>query len=139
MTDLNNYVMPFIRYDTGDVATTSREGFMGGFLLLESIEGRSSEILRFPSGRFMSGIMLGQALRDADAFEPVRFYQCAQVGPKALELRVVWRSAPDEASRAKMISVLREFADPDFDIGVRNVEELETLPSGKRWIVRREF
>jgi phenylacetate-CoA ligase len=55
LTDLNNYVFPFIRYHTGDVAVASEEGFVGGFALVERLDGRSSELLEFPSGRTVSG------------------------------------------------------------------------------------
>ncbi|HWC32252.1 MAG TPA: hypothetical protein VG709_03915 [Actinomycetota bacterium] len=140
LTDLNNYVMPFIRYDTGDVAVPSEDGFVGGFRLVDDIHGRSSETLRLPSGRAVSGSALGARLFvDSDLTREVRFWQCAQVAPDVLELRVVWaREASDEAI-GRIVEALRQVLDPTTVVRVRGVDRLERLPSGKAWLVRREF
>jgi phenylacetate-CoA ligase len=140
LTDLNNYVFPFIRYYTGDVATASEEGFLGGFALIERLDGRSSERLEFPSGRTMSGVALGGFLMQIHDFGPlVRFYQCAQTGPNEIELRVVWARPPAQDERRALVDAVRSLTDPDTAIEVRDVAELERLPSGKAWIVRRMF
>jgi phenylacetate-CoA ligase len=140
LTDLNNYVFPFIRYDTGDVAAASEEGFVGGFALVEELSGRSSERLEFPSGRTVSGVSLGGYLMQVRDFGPlVKFYQCAQTGPNEVELRVVWARAPADAERVALSEAVGELTDPDTAIAIRDVTELERLPSGKVWIVRRLF
>jgi len=138
LTDLNNYVFPLIRYDTGDLAVASAEGFVGGFALVEGLDGRSSELLQFPSGRTLSGVALGGYLFQVHDFGPlVRFYQCAQIGPNEIELRVVWARTPTESERMALVEALRGLTDPDTAIGIRDVAELERLASGKTWIVRR--
>jgi phenylacetate-CoA ligase len=138
LTDLNNYVFPFIRYDTGDLAVASAEGFVGGFALVERLDGRSSELLEFPSGRTVSGVALGGFLTQTHDFAPlVRFYQCAQIGPNEIELRVVWARHPTDAERSALSEAVRELTDPDTAVAIRDVTQLERLPSGKTWIVRR--
>jgi phenylacetate-CoA ligase len=140
LTDLNNYVFPFIRYDTGDLAAPSEEGFVGGFPVVERLEGRSSERLEFPSGRTVSGVSLGGYLMQVHDFGPlVRFYQCAQVGPNEVELRVVWARTPAEDERRALTEALRRLTDPDTAIAIRDVTELERFASGKAWIVRQLF
>ena len=140
LTDLNNYVFPFIRYETGDGATLSEEGFVGGFPLMDELEGRSSERLEFPSGRTVSGVSLGGYLMQVHDFSPlVRFYQCAQVGPNEVELRVVWARTPTEEERRALADALRRLTDPDTAIAIRDVTEIERFASKKAWIVRRLF
>jgi phenylacetate-CoA ligase len=137
ITDLNNYVFPFIRYDTGDLATSAGDEFVGGWKVVDAIEGRSSEVIRLPSGRVVSGVTLGALLFQIHDFDPlIRFYQCAQIEANRLELRVVWRGDPRPDAPSRIASALRTITDPDTVIEVRGVEALETLPSGKVWIVR---
>ena len=62
MTDLFNYAMPLIRYDTGDLAVAGSAGCAcgRGFPLFGPIQGRSQECLSTPSGRLISPVVLGQ-------------------------------------------------------------------------------
>ena len=136
VTDLNNRVMPLIRYVMGDLAVASKEGFVGGFRLIEGLIGRESELLRFPSGRVLNGSNLDKLLFHKDGFARwVRAFQCRQTGPNEVELRVVWAERSDEVA-TRIGDVLRAAADPDTAVRVRSVDELERHPSGKTWIVR---
>ena len=139
LTDLNNYVMPLIRYDTQDVGVASTSTH-GGLPILDEIVGRSSETLRLPSGRVVSPLTLGMRLFVGEDFVPhIRAYQCAEVAPNHLELRVVWEGRdPGPEVRAAVVRSVREITDPDTVLEVVGVAKLEVLPSGKAWIVRRE-
>jgi phenylacetate-CoA ligase len=138
LTDLNNHVMPFIRYDVQDLASPSARS-AGGFPVLERIDGRSSELLRLPSGRVISGGGLGMHLFHGNRFTGwIRVYQCAQTGPNELELRIGWSRPPDGRTREEVVAAVSELCDPDTVIRLRDVDELDRLPSGKAWIVRRE-
>lgn len=138
LTDLGNWASPRIRYDTGDVAT-GPSGSLGGWPLVESIEGRSSEVLRFPSGRAVSGSRLGQPLFILNDFVSlIRHFQGVQTGPNELELRLVWAREPTAGELRDVERAVRAVVDPDTTIRIRSVEALERLPSGKAWIVRRD-
>ena len=55
LTDLANYVMPFINYDIGDRAVVGPPCPCGrGFPTLRNIEGRAGEIIRTPDGRIIA-------------------------------------------------------------------------------------
>jgi phenylacetate-CoA ligase len=138
LTDLNNLVMPFIRYETGDLAVASGET-VGGFRLMEDLAGRDSEVLRLPSGRIVSGATLGAALFvTRDFVDDVGAYQCAKVGPNELELRVVWDRPVTEERQAAAAEAVRSVADPDTVVRTRSLHLLDRWPSGKAWIVRDE-
>lgn len=140
VTDLNNYAMPMLRYDTGDVAMEAADRWKGGWRLVEGIVGRSSEMLRLRGDRILTHMIVGQALFRLKDFHPhIRFYQCAQTAPDHLTLRVVWRRPPSAQLRRDAAAALEAVAGPETTIRVADVEELDRLPSGKVWILRREF
>jgi phenylacetate-CoA ligase len=60
VTDLSNYVMPFIRYDMGDVGILSKNKCSCGRTqpLIEKIVGRIADFLITPKGKMISGISL---------------------------------------------------------------------------------
>jgi len=55
LTNLNNYVMPFLRYKVGDLGKSSDHICSCGrnLSMMESIEGRDSDIIVTPSGDFL--------------------------------------------------------------------------------------
>jgi phenylacetate-CoA ligase len=139
LTDLNNLVMPFIRFDLGDLAMPSSEPSAGGFPLIEHLVGREIELLRFPSGRVLNGITLGRVLFvERDLAQDILWYQCAKTGRNEVELRVVWSREPSQTVRARAAEAVGSLVDPDTEVRVRAMERLGVLPSGKAWILRDE-
>jgi phenylacetate-CoA ligase len=59
VTDLTNYAMPFIRYQTGDLGRPQPQSQLcacgRGFPLVQEIVGRSSDVLPTPDGRYVHG------------------------------------------------------------------------------------
>lgn len=136
LTDLNNYVMPFVRYDTGDLAVAS-DTSRGGWPAIEDLVGRSSHVLRLPSGKIINPAGVTYALFSRGGLHPyVRFGQCAQTDENRLELRIVWRIPPTDAVRSRVLEAFQHIADPDTMVSLVDVEEPERAPSGKVWLVR---
>jgi len=139
LTDLNNLVMPFIRYDIGDLAVASHEGSVGGFPLIEDLAGRDVELLEFPGGTVLNGITLGRTLFvEHDLGEDIGWYQLAKTGDNEVELRVIWARRPTRRVRAAAAEAVRGVTDPDTIVKVRAIEALGRLPSGKAWVLRDE-
>jgi phenylacetate-CoA ligase len=65
-TGLNNFVMPLIRYRTGDLATLAKHPCACGreMPLLAGIQGRKGEVIRTPDGRIVPGNGLMGAFHD---------------------------------------------------------------------------
>jgi phenylacetate-CoA ligase len=138
LTDLNNLVMPFIRYDTSDLAILS-PSTAGGFPILEALVGRGSELIRLPNGRMLNAVTLGHALFVAGDFvQDVAGYQCARTAPAELELRVVWARGPSPERERALAEACRPAMGPGVSLRVLAVDRLETHPSGKAWILRDE-
>jgi phenylacetate-CoA ligase len=139
LTDLNNLVMPFIRYDMADLAVPSQEGSAGGFPMIDHLAGRSIELLRFPSGRVLNGITLGRVLFvEHGLADHIVHYQCAKTGEDEVELRVVWAGQPTPRIRSAVADAVRTVTDPQTEVRIQDVRELDRLPSGKVWVVRDE-
>jgi phenylacetate-CoA ligase len=137
VTDLHNRVCPMIRYDTQDIAVWTEER-RGAWPMIARLEGRSGELLHLPSGRTVSATALGFWFFAVNDFTSlIALWQCLQTAHDTLELRVVWRRPPTPAEVAQIEDAVKGAAGPDTLVRVVGVEELDTLPSGKRWIIRR--
>ena len=55
VTNLNNFAMPFIRYEIGDMAIQSKDACMcgRGLPLLDAVVGRRADIITSPSGKLL--------------------------------------------------------------------------------------
>ena len=139
VTDLENYVMPFINYDNGDRAVAGTACRCGrGLPVLASLEGRDSEVVRNPGGREFSGVVLGQFLAFVVGVIPyVWEYQAVQSAPDAISLRVVPTARFDPPFAEKLRAELETFLGPGVKVAVEPVEHIPLEPSGKRLIIKR--
>jgi phenylacetate-CoA ligase len=137
LTDLNNLVMPFVRYVTGDLARMAPDAPAGDFPVVDGLVGRATDAIQLADGRRLTAVTFGQALfgREGPA-EAVRAYQCEEVRPGELEMRVVWAVPPDERLRSRVLQAFRRAAGPNVAMRLRDVDAVDRLPSGKAWIVR---
>ena len=138
VTDLANYVMPFVNYEIGDWAVAGEGCPCGrGFPTLVSLEGRLGEVLRTPTGRTVLPIALCRFLNiRARAHPYIWEYQAVQTVPERVEFRVVptARLTPDRVDwlRVQLEGVLG----PGVRVTVDRVERIPVEASGKRLLVR---
>ena len=140
LTDLHNFARPFIRYDTGDLAMAVSESCScgRGFPLLGSIEGRSLECLRTPSGGELGPTVLGHFLFVYhDHLEAVRQYQLVQETANRVNLLIVPGEGWDEERRARIRSDLMHLIGGGIEVAVNTVKEIPLEKSGKRPIIKR--
>jgi phenylacetate-CoA ligase len=140
LTDLHNFVRPFIRYDTGDLAVAgSGECSCGrGFPLLGPIEGRSLECLRTPSGKEISPAVLGHFLFVYhDHVDSVRHYQLVREAPNRVSLLVVPGVGWNEQRRVRLRTDLMDLLGNDMEVEVQTVAEIVAEESGKRPIIKQ--
>lgn len=140
LTDLHNLARPFIRYDTGDLAVAGGGNCAcgRGFPLLGTIEGRSLECLRTPSGAEISPAILGHFLFVYhDNMDAVRHYQLVQEAADRVRLLIVPGVGFDEKRRIHLRSDLAALLGNEMEIEVQTVSEIPTEQSGKRPIIKR--
>jgi phenylacetate-CoA ligase len=103
VTSLDQYAMPFIRYELGDLCAARETACPCGWPtpLLNAPMGRNSDMLTLPDGSRLSGMRLGLVLRAEADLRQFRFVQeCVE----RLEAQLVFPSPPAQ----ERLEALRE-------------------------------
>ena len=138
VTDLANFVMPFINYTVGDAATSGGPCPCGrGLPTIARLEGRDTEIIETPDGRVIAAGALGQLLTFVVGIMPyVWEYQAVHTTPASVRLLVVPTARFSEAFRATIERAVQDFLGPAMRVTVEPVDAIPLEPSGKRLIIR---
>ncbi|WP_340063250.1 CoF synthetase [Ascidiimonas aurantiaca] len=132
VTDLFNKVMPFIRYDTGDVGIMSEnnEGFGP---VLSSIEGRKMDVLLNTKGELISSF----AVTETSLFEGIVQSQTIQEGINEYTIKLKVNNRFNR--EAELINRFKGFLGEDAIITIKYVNEIPLLPSGKHKIMINKY
>lgn len=132
ITDLFNYAMPMIRYDTGDVGILkpwSECGRPGS--VLSQIEGRLVDVIYDADGRMISPHQISVAFW---AFPDVTQYQFIQTGQAHYHIKIVGEKINSEIIEAG----LRELLGSGAVIEIESVGDIPLMSSGKRKYILNE-
>lgn len=136
VTDLFNYSIPLIRYDTGDIAIKGKECFNGIEVpIFLSIEGRKLDYIYNTKGDLISPHSIDYAIR---SMSKLLQFQIIQKEKKKYELRLIVSekySDSEEIARNR----LKSYLGSDAIIEVNFVDEIPLLKTGKRKIVINEM
>lgn len=125
VTDLYNHSMPFIRYDTGDLAIsddTDRENLK----TLSSLQGRVADVIRGANGNMISAAMVNNYLHK---FYEVKRYQLIQDDKNHYLLKIVCDKGI--YTTENLINVCREFLGETANIDIEYVDEIPVESTGK--------
>lgn len=127
VTDLFNYAMPFIRYDTGDLAVVEkRNNITKRVELLKSVEGRRSDMVydtnNIPISTFAIGV-------EMDLFKKILQYQFIQNSKLDYELNL--KGAKEHYKDDEFIKVFKKLLGADANITINHVNDIPVLNSGK--------
>lgn len=127
-TSLHNYATPFIRYDTGDIATFSDESCPCGRKgdVVKYIDGRVESYLITPEGRRVG--RMGNCFKD---LINIRECQLVQHNPRELLVKVVKESGYTDADERHLITALRSRLGESLDLQIHYVERIPRTKSGK--------
>ena len=132
ITDLLNYGMPFIRNKIGDRGTLSSAPCDCGnpLPLLQTLDGRETDMLHRPDGSLVSGVMLVDMMPDEPAIKAMQFIQDSV---DEIDLNLVIDSAIYTSdTEAKVLCELRQFMGENMKINIYFVSEIPRNPhSGK--------
>ncbi len=134
-TGLNNFVMPLIRYRTGDLATLATHPCACGreMPLLAGIQGRKGDVIRTPDGRIVPGNGL------MGAFHGIANIKRSQVIQEKLD-HVVVNLQREELDRGRLIRtgfgrISRSVSASCVRIEFRLVDEIDNQGRSKfRWV-----
>lgn len=139
VTDLNNYVMPRLRYQLGDVAAMSAESCDcgNGLPLLASIEGREDDTFVAADGTYIHGHYFNHLMRNLQGF---RGFQIIQHSREQVSLKLIKHEAAYSASEeAALLEGIRSALGEGVQIHVEHVDDIPRGPSGKLRYAIREF
>jgi phenylacetate-CoA ligase len=135
LTRLHPGPMPLIRYQIGDVGVMANGRLCDcgrGYEIMDSIQGRDTDIVVTPSGNrlivhFFTGIL--------EHFPEVASFQVVQEEVESIMLRIVPTSEFTRDTAAKIVGALQAHNARDLRVDVELVREIPTAPSGKRRFV----
>lgn len=130
-TSFHNFVTPFIRYRTMDRAVLGASDCPAcgrHFQLLESISGRSHEMIVTATGRHISMTAINMHDRTFDALRQFQFYQDT---PGRVLFKYVAKNPLDVLDLEQIRQVLRKKLGTDTELTLAAVEEIPRTASGK--------
>ena len=136
-TDLDNYVMPFIRYENGDGATLSDRSCTCGINqpLLTSIEGRTADTLILRNGSYVHGVFLTDIFYELGIFaDRIERFQAIQTQPGELLLLLESKMGLDKIVLLNLENELKKFFS---DVEIKNVDEIPNEKTGKFQYIKR--
>lgn len=131
ITDLHNYGMPFVRYESGDLGRISHTSCPCGRGLprLDAIEGRVVDALRAADGRTVPGEFFPHLLKDIPELAQ---YRVEQKSIERLVISVVLTGPLSESSENLMRGEVAKVFGPRTVCELQPVTHIPALSSGKR-------
>ena len=135
VTNLNNYVFPFIRYRIGDLGEPCHGACGCGINLpiMRTLGGRPSEIITTPAGKDITMPYFAAFFEYLDRY--VRQFQVVQIAPDALLVRIVPTEQMNDAVREHIESEIRSYVEASMTVKVACVNEIATEVTGKRRLI----
>lgn len=136
-TGFNNYVMPFIRYRTGDLALNTNSNCICGrsHKLLKSILGRAQDFFISENGEKLSFIFADYPLWHIK--DRISAYQYIQSEPGNVLLYIEHAGVIASGDMKTLLSEFKKWY-PSLNLSIRIVNKIERTRSGKfRYLVQR--
>jgi phenylacetate-CoA ligase len=135
-TDLVNFAMPFIRYDTQDIVTKGSCVCNCGRSLdtITRIEGRDNDILITPSGKYLIVHNFTGYFQRTDtlAYGTVDQFQVIQKSINAIDINIVKGNGFSDEVLREILHYWQQYIGNDVHVNVNVVEQIPLTNSGKR-------
>ncbi|MCL5282126.1 MAG: hypothetical protein M1376_19725 [Planctomycetes bacterium] len=135
VTNLNNYVFPFIRYRIGDLGEpcTGECGCGINLPIMRSLGGRPSEIITTPAGKDITVHAFTVLFEYLDRY--VRQFQVVQSARDALVARIIPTGEMSDAVREHIRNEILNCVEKSMTVKVECVDEIATEVTGKRRLI----
>jgi phenylacetate-CoA ligase len=137
ITDLNNFSMPRLRYQIGDIAALSGEKCPCGRTLpvLDKIEGREDDIFIAENGSYVHGVYFANLAR---SYPSIQQFQIIQHTREDITLKVIKSNLFKESEMQQYIREIQNTMGK-VNIKLEYVDHIEASASGKTRYSKREF
>jgi len=127
-TGLDNHAMPLIRYVLGDISTisTKRCSCERGLPLLESIDGRVSEIIKY-NGKYIYPATLSVML---ERFPNIKECQFVKDDNK-ITINIVKRPLYSPEDTTRLVMMLKDMIDKNLNLDINFVDSIPRTKVGK--------
>jgi phenylacetate-CoA ligase len=132
-TSLDNYAMPFIRYQINDIGVPSSTTCTCGcpLPLMKIVEGRTDDFFTTTDGRMISPLALERLSYLGDT-QGLTQFRVIQDTATSLTIQLAGLNAPlDHATMSKVRSKLQAILGADLQVQFQFVNQLDRDPSGK--------
>jgi phenylacetate-CoA ligase len=135
ITSFDNYAMPFIRYDTGDMGTASISNCSCGRGLpsLGSVDGRVTEFLVTPSGKLVPYLLFNYLFEQYGTY--VTQFQVRQETVDAIHVKLVPAPGFTPDVEEQLIASFRIHLGDEMSITIEKVNEIPLTSAGKQTII----
>jgi phenylacetate-CoA ligase len=131
VTDLFNYCMPLIRYDTGDVGIIIQDKKTDQAPVFNRIEGRKMDLFTNTKGEYISSHIIHHILQ----YDSIEQFQFIQENQKEHLIKLKVSNEFGEENKIRLIKQYKEYFGEDAVIKIEFVENIPLLSSGKRKLV----
>lgn len=130
LTDLLNYGMPFIRYDTGDVGTSSKEecNCGRGMPMMADVKGRSTDFIVTRKGEMIHGEYFTHLFYD---IEGVKKFQLIQESIDKVVIKIVKDKTLDNKNFENTKADIKKVLSDGIELEWSEVDDIPVSPSGK--------
>lgn len=137
VTDLYNYAMPMIRYDTGDLAAVEVREINGRKKrCLTDFSGRKVDVIFDTAGKALSPHMITNYMW---SFPDVTQFQVIQTGEKQYRLKLNVPQTFTQEREAEVAELMKQLLGQDAEITVERTDGIPVLASGKRRYIVNEW
>ncbi|MEO0092280.1 MAG: hypothetical protein ABIK61_06200 [candidate division WOR-3 bacterium] len=122
VTDLENYIMPFIRYQTGDFGVLKKDICKCGrpFPLMEITYGRVSDLIVTSNGQFLRASFFASLVKKN---QEVRQFQIVQEKPEHLVIYIATKKSLSDSRKDLLFKRSQAYAGDSIDITIEFVSD----------------
>jgi len=138
VTNLNNYVMPFIRYKLGDKAAFAKKKCScgRGFPLIKELKGRIIENFKTPDGRILNYHFFSTVLDNEH--ENILKYQIARSKNNQILINIVPNATFSDTIKNRIYEEISEHVGSSMKIKICLVSEIPKGNTGKHIMMKPE-
>jgi phenylacetate-CoA ligase len=131
-TSLFNKVMPFIRYEIGDLAVL-RDMVKNGNRVLEKVIGRTNDLIQLPSGKTAPGFTLYYVVKEfIEKGSDISEYLIRQTAIDFFIFEYVAPKPISESEERTLMKIFQEYLEFSVKVSVKEVLIIERTLAGKR-------
>lgn len=139
LTNLDNYAMPLIRYENGDMVTLNEKSCIceRQSLLIKKVEGRTYDIFYGENGKVVHAGFLDDVLLDVNLLSKyhIQQLQIIQKEPLVFVCKYISQISISEDDRLELEKTYRKHLGEHIQLHLQHVDSLYVPKSGKRHFV----